>query len=115
DPSNGFHFYLEPMLRHSIRRALAEQMETAQHFSSLNATSKLAWRLKALFTSRSYDDIVFERTRRYQVTEVFLLARGTNQLISYASNDPVRHCHSKQIQSDLKQLLKDCRDHLGQL
>lgn len=114
-PKNGFQLYLEPMIRQSIRRALAEQMESSQHFSPLNASAKLAWRLKALFSSRSFDDIVFERTRRYQVVEVFLLQRGSNQLISYASNDPSRHYHSKKIQKNLKQLVKDCRNHLGQL
>ena len=93
------------MLRCTVRRAIAEQMESSRQFRHIGAWDRLAWRLRALFTSRSYDDIVFDRTRRYQVEEVYLLRRGSRSLVSYASHDPARHASPRRIQATVRLLV----------
>lgn len=103
-PQSGLHSYLEPMLRSTVRRAIAEQMENSRQFSEVGAFDRLAWRLRALFTSRSYDDIVFDRTRRHQVEEAYLIRRKSKSLVSYASHDPARHSNPRRIQSTVRSL-----------
>lgn len=105
-PKTGLNSYLEPMLRSTVRRALAEQMDTARHFSEVGSLDRLAWRLSALFKSRSYDEIVFERTRRFQVEEVYLIRKSDQSLISYASHDPARHASTRRVQSTLRMLVR---------
>lgn len=105
-PDTGIHTYLEPMLRSTVRRAIAEQLDTARQFGEVGPVDRLAWRLSALFTSRSYDEIVFDRTRRFQVEEVYLIRKCDKSLISYASYDPARHSSTRRIQSTLRMLVR---------
>ena len=109
-PETGLHTYLEPMLRSTVRRAIAEQLESSRQFGDIGTVDRLAWRLSALFTSRSYDEIVFDRTRRYQVEEVFLLRKKSKSLISYASHDAVRHASTRRVQSTFRMLTSNLRD-----
>jgi len=105
-PETGIHTYLEPMLRSTVRRALAEQMDSARQFGEIGTVDRLAWRLSALFSSRSYDEIVFDRTRRFQVEEVYLIRKCDKSLVSYASHDPARHSSTRRIQSTLRMLVR---------
>ena len=114
-PQTGLHTSLEPMLRSTVRRAIAEQMQTTHHFGSISTRDRLIWRIKALFTSQSFDDIVFDRTHRYQVEEVFLMRHHTFSLISYASHDPSRHANAKKIRYDLRHLMAEIKDSEGKL
>ncbi|MDB4353878.1 hypothetical protein N9Z02_01100 [Akkermansiaceae bacterium] len=114
-PRTGLHTYLEPMLRSTVRRAIAEQMQTAHHFGKISAADRLTWRMKALFSSQTFDDIVFDRTHRYQVEEVFLMRYDTFSLISYASHDPSRHANAKKIRYDLSRLMGELKDDEGKL
>jgi hypothetical protein len=114
-PQTGLHTYLEPMLRSTVRRAIAEQMQTTHHFGSISTSDRLTWRMKALFTSQTFDDIVFDRTHRYQVEEVFLMRYDTFSLISYASHDPSRHANAKKIRYDLGRLVAEFKDSEGEL
>ena len=100
----GLQSLLEPMLRNTVRRAIAEQMENSRQFREIGALDRFAWRLRALFTSRSYDDIVFDRTRRYQVEEAYLLRRGSKSLVSYASHDPSRHANPRRVRSTIRRI-----------
>ncbi|MDG1357674.1 MAG: hypothetical protein P8P36_05720 [Akkermansiaceae bacterium] len=102
-PSNTNNF-LEPMLRSTVRRAIAEQMAEASPFRDVPGWNKLAWKLRALMSSRTYDDILFDQTRRYQVEEVFLLRPQTRSLISYASNNPARHAKSSKVEGTVKKI-----------
>jgi hypothetical protein len=104
-PETGLHTYLEPMLRSTVRRAIAEQLESSRQFGEIGALDRLAWRLSALFTSRTYDEIVFDRTHRYQVEEVYLLRKKSRTLISYASHDPARHASPRRVQSTVRMLV----------
>ena len=114
-PKTGLHMYLEPMLRATVRRAIAEQMQTIHHFGQISLLDRIAWRLKALLTSRTYDDIVFERTHRYRVEEVYLLRYQSNSLISYASHDPSRHSTPRKIKYDLARLVEELNNGEGEL
>ena len=105
-PETGIHTYLEPMLRSTVRRALAEQMDSARQFGEIGTVDRLAWRLSALFSSRSYDEIVFDRTRRFQVEEVYLIRKCDKSLVSYASHDPARHSSTRRVQSTLRMLVR---------
>lgn len=109
-PETGIHTYLEPMLRNTVRRAIAEQMESSSQFHQVSSVDRLAWRLKALLSSRSYEEILFENTRRYQVEEVFLLRRDTLDLLSYASSDPVRHASLRRVVSTVENLRREICD-----
>lgn len=94
---NGIDTYLEPMLRSTIRRALAEYAPASRPFQPPGALDRFIWHMKALFTSRTYEDILFEKTRRFQVEEVFLLDVDTLALVSFASCDPARHASARRV------------------
>lgn len=100
---------VEPALRASARRALAEHLPLASSFRRPDWWDRAFWRLLALFTSRTYHDVVFLKTRRFQVEEVFLIRAETMELISYASTDPVRHANPGRVKGTFREILK----HLG--
>ena len=114
-PDKGLHTYLEPMLRSTVRRAIAEQIDAAVQFRSTGTMDRLGWRLKALMTSRSYDEVVFRSTRRYQVEEAFLLRKEDYSLVSFASHDPARHASEKKVANTVKKLIRRLVDDEGKL
>jgi hypothetical protein len=86
---------LEPMLRATIRRALAEHNPGSRPFEAPGTVDRLMWQLTALFTSRTYEEVVFEKTKRFQVEEAYLFDAETLAMISFASTDPARHASPK--------------------
>lgn len=110
---NGIDTYLEPMLRATIRRALAEYAPASRPFKAPGALDRFVWHVKALFTSRTYEDIFFEKTRRFQVEEVFLLDSETLAMVSYASCDPARHASPQRVSSTVHRLAMQIRDTNG--
>ncbi len=116
-PGQNIHSYLEPMLRSTVRRAIAEQMEHASPFRQPSGWDKFAWKIKALLGSQTYSDIIFHRTRRYQVEEVYLLRPQTRSLISYASNNPARHAKPAKVQDTVKKIAAKTagKNHTGTL
>lgn len=112
---SGVERYLEPMLRSTIRRALAEHSSLSRHFRTPKASSRFFWHLQALFTSRTYEEILFEKTRRFQVEEVFLLDATSLALISFASCDPVRHSSPKRIAGTSQKIGTQLRNADGSL
>ncbi|MBT8044236.1 MAG: hypothetical protein KJO79_04735, partial [Verrucomicrobiae bacterium] len=103
-PNQSIHSYLEPMLRSTVRRAIAEQMEDASPFRGVSGWDKFTWKMRALLTSRTYDDIVFDQTKRYQVEEVYLLRPKTRSLISYASHNPAKHANPNKVKGVVKKI-----------
>jgi hypothetical protein len=112
---NGIDTHLEPMLRATIRRALAEYAPASRPFQAPGAIDRFVWYVQALFTSRSYEDIVFEKTRRFQVDEVFLLDATSLALISFASCDPARHSSARRVTSTVQRLAIQLRDDEGKV
>lgn len=104
---------LEPMLRATIRRALAEYSPTNRPFEAPNALDRFRWRMQALFSSRTYEDILFEKTHRFQVEELFLVDAGSLALISYASANPGRHASTRRVEATVKRLALQARDPDG--
>jgi len=104
---------LEAMLRSTFRRALAEHH--GGPFQPPGVSHRALWRLQALFTSRSYDEVLSDKIRRFHVEEVYLLDRDKLSLISYASSDPVRHAHPRKVGSFARQLALRVRDDSGAL
>ncbi len=109
----GIDPLLESMLRTTIRRSLAEHSPSSRPFQSPRALDRFLWRLNALFTSRSYDEILFEKTRRFQVDEVFAVDAATLALISHASCDPARHSSPKRVAGTVQRLTLQLRDENG--
>jgi hypothetical protein len=110
---NGIDTYLEPMLRATIRRALAEYAPAARPFQAPGVLDRFFWHVRALFTSRTYEDIFFEKTRRFQVEEVFLLDASTLALVSFASCDPARHASVRRVTPTAQRLALQVRDSSG--
>lgn len=106
---------LEPLLRATIRRALAEYSPTGRPFQPPSALDRFKWRMQALFSSRTYEDILFEKTHRFQVEEVFLVDAATLALVSYASSNPGRHASPRRVESTVKRLAHQAVDAGGNL
>lgn len=107
--------YLEPMLRATIRRALAESSPGSRPFHAPGAVDRFIWHLQALFTSRTYEEIIFEKTHRFQVGEVFLVDANSLALVSFASCDPARHASPRRIESAVQRLALQLRDETGRI
>ena len=103
-PSDNIHNYLEPLLRSTVRRAIAEQMTEASPFRDISGWHKFIWKLRALMSSRTYEDVLFDHTRRYQVEEAFLLRPQTRSLISYASHNPARHAKPVKVEATVRKI-----------
>jgi hypothetical protein len=112
---NGIDTYLEPMLRATIRRALAEYSPSSRPFHPPGAFDRLIWHVQALFTSRTYEDIFFEKTRRFQVEEVFLLDSSSLALVSFASCDPARHSSVRRVYNTVQRLAIQLRNEEGEI
>lgn len=113
----GFDFHddaaFEAVLRATFRRALAEQHSGP--FDDPDFAHRILWRAQALFTGRSYDEVLADKIRRFHVEEVYLLDHDKLSLISYASNDPVRHAHPRKVGSFARQLALRVKDESGAL
>lgn len=114
-PGIAFHddASFEAVLRATFRRALAEQHSGP--FQDPGFTHRILWRAQALFTSRSYDEVLADKIRRFSVEEVYLLDRDTLSLVSFASCDPVRHSNPRKVGSFARQLALRVRDESGAL
>ena len=112
---NVVETYLEPMLRATIRRALAESTPGSRPFHPPGAFDRFIWHLQALFTSRTYEDIFFEKTHRFQIGEVFLVDAASLALVSFASCDPARHSSPHRVESSVQRLALQLRDESGKL
>lgn len=112
---NGIDTYLEPMLRATIRRALAEYAPASRPFQPPGAFDRFIWHIQALFTSRTYEDIIFSKTRRFQVEEVFLLDGASLALVSFASCDPARHASVRRVFNTVQRIALQLRDDDGAL
>jgi hypothetical protein len=105
--------FLEPMLRATVRRALAEYSPASRPFQAPSFIDRTVWRIQALFSSRSFEDVLFDKTHRFQVEEVYLLDAETLALVSFASCDPARHSTAKRIEGSAQRIALQLRDDNG--
>lgn len=103
----------ESILRSSFRRALSEH--SSGPFQDPDLLHRSLWRLKALFSSRSYEEVVYEKLRRFRVDEVHLLDRRKLSMISFASSDPVRHSDARRVDTMARRLAATIKDDSGAL
>ncbi len=104
------------MLRATVRRALAEYSPaSARPFQPPGFLDRTIWRMQALFSSRTYEDVLFEKTNRFQVEEVYLLDAETLALVSFASCDPARHSSVKRVESSARRIALEMRDNEGEI
>lgn len=103
----------ESILRATFRRALAEHQTGP--FQDPDFAHRMLWRFQALFSSRSYDEVIADKIRRFHVEEVYLLDRDKLSLVSYASSDPVRHAHPRKVGPFARQLASRVKDETGAL
>lgn len=92
-PSAIFADDFEAMLRTSLRRALAQH--TRGPFEEPDLFQRMRWRLDALFSSRSYEEVVEARSHRFHIEEAHLLDDQRLSSISYASANLSRHLHPR--------------------
>ncbi len=85
----------ETLIRAAFRRTLAEH--TGGPFDPPGLWHRAMWRLDALFSSRSYEETVDERMRRFRIEEIHLLDRRTFGPVSFASTDPGRHADPRKV------------------
>jgi hypothetical protein len=95
---------MEPLIRQAARRALAEHEPASGSFNRADWWGVLVWKLQALLTSRTFEDVAFDRTRRFRVEEIFLFGRGPLELLSFASRDPFRHANHRKIAPTVRRL-----------
>lgn len=103
----------EAILRATFRRALSEHQSGP--FQDPDFGHRMLWRMQALFSSRSYEEVLAEKIRRFHVEEVYLLDRDRLSLVSYASSDPVRHSNPRRVGPFSRQLALRMRDETGAL
>lgn len=103
----------EAMLRSTVRRALAEH--AASPFDRPDFGHRCLWRFNALLTSRSYDDIVHRKMRRFRVEELLLFDREHTTLISFASVKPARHASARKVSPFAHRVASELRDSSGEL
>ncbi len=87
----------ERLIRAAFRRTLAEH--SGGPFDAPDLLRRAVWRLDALFSSRSYEETVDEKMRRFRLEEIYLIDRRTLGLVSFASVNPSRHADARKVQA----------------
>lgn len=83
---------LLPIMGQLIRKTVTNSIK--QFVSDINRTLELGfsakalkWRWQALRSDKSFAEIVFQKTIRYQVQDIFLINKSNGLLIEYAGSD----------------------------
>jgi len=103
------------MSRATVRRALAEYSPASRPFQSPDFLDRIVWHLQALLSSRSFEDILFDKSHRFQIDEVYLLDGDSLALVSFASCAPARHSTFKRVNNSAKRIAAQICDGNGQI
>ncbi len=101
----------EAILRCAFRRALSEH--TSGPFDQPAFVQRCLWRFDALLSSRSYEEIIYQKTRRFRIEEIYLFDHDRLSMISFASTDPTRHASARKINLTAQRIAAKIRDHSG--
>ena len=111
---NGIDTRLEPMLRSTIRRALAEYSPLTRPFEAPGPLDRMLWRLQALFTSRTHEDRLRQNTP--------LPSRGSvpsgpahPRAHLLCQLRPARHASARRVDGTVQRLALRLRDDSGTL
>jgi len=103
----------EPWLRSTIRHALAEQRSLQDAVEEPGLFQRFCWRIGAFFRDRSYEQMLWENTKRFRVEEVYLLERGSGALLSHAGIDEPGASPSKRMTEKARHLAESLYDDEG--
>ncbi|MGB6219438.1 hypothetical protein [Haloferula sp.] len=101
----------EATLRCAFRRALAEH--SSGPFDQPDFVQRCLWRFDALLSSRSYEEILYKKTRRFRMEEIYLFDSDRLSLVSFASIDPSRHASARKVNPAAQRIAAKIRDHAG--
>ncbi len=103
---------LFPVMLPAIRKAVADDIRNM--VDSLNTTlehgfspTRIGWRFKALFSGKSYAEIVLSHAYIYRVKQVFLIHKQSGILISSASNSDDSVTKDEDMVSSMLSAIKD--------
>jgi len=103
---------LFPIMMPAIRKAVAEDIK--EMVDSLNATlengfspKRIGWRFKALFSGKSYAEIVLSNAYIYRVKQVFLIHKQTGLLLNSAVSGESSVTKDADMVSSMLSAIKD--------
>lgn len=103
---------LFPVMMPAIRKAVAEDIK--QMIDSLNSTlengfsaQRIGWRFKALFSGKSYAEIVLSNAYIFRVKQVFLIHKKTGLLLNSASDNQNPVAKDADMVSSMLSAIKD--------
>ena len=103
---------LFPIMMPAIRKAVNEDI--SRMIESLNSTlengfspKRIGWRLRSLFSSTSYAEIVLSNAYVYRVKQVFLIHKKTGLLISEVSGNDSNVAKDSDMVSSMLSAIKD--------
>lgn len=103
---------LFPIMMPAIRKAVAEDIK--RMIDSLNSTlengfspRRIGWRFKALFSGKSYAEIVLSNAYIYRVKQVFLIHKQTGLLLNSATDDQTAVTKDADMVSSMLSAIKD--------
>ena len=103
---------LFPIMMPAIRKAVAEDLKIM--IDSLNATlensfspKRIGWRFKAMFSGRSYAEIVLSNAYVFRVKQVFLIHKQSGILLNEASDDQDAVTKDADMVSSMLSAIKD--------
>lgn len=103
----------EPWLRSTIRRALAEQRSLEDAVEEPGVFDRMCWRIGAFLRGGSYEQMLWENTKRFRVEEVYLLERGSGAFLSHAGIDELGYAPSRRVMETARQLAQSLHDDEG--
>jgi len=103
---------LFPIMMPAIRKAVADDL--SQMVESLNTTlengfspKRIGWRLKAMFSSNSYAEIVLSNAYIFRVRQVFLIHKQSGLLLNEATDDENAVTKDADMVSSMLSAIKD--------
>lgn len=103
----------EPWLRSTIRRALAEQRSLQDTVDEPGLFERFCWRIAAFFQGGSYEQMLWEDIKRFRVEEVYLLERGSRELLSHAGIGEPGFSQNRRIVENARRLAESLHDDEG--
>ncbi len=103
----------EPWLRSTIRRALAEQRSLQDTVDEPGLFERFCWRIAAFFQGGSYEQMLWENSKRFRVEEVYLLERGSRELLSHAGIGEPGFSQNRRILENARRLAESLHDDEG--
>jgi hypothetical protein len=103
---------LFPIMMPAIRKAVSEDIK--QMLDKVNSTlensfspKRFGWRLKSIFSGKSYAEIVLSHAYIYQVKQVFLIHKNTGLLLAKVPDDPDASMADADLVSSMLSAIKD--------